>query len=307
MRALLDRLDVATEAGQAQRHALRHGEDVVGQIAFLIFDEGVEVDAQRADLPVEPERRAPDRPELDAVGVDAIFDDTILDDFQRVGELARHGADRVGEIVEDALEQRLAGLKSVALQDRASDLVDRGQRLPAPGQQHAPIEHEAHARDLFGALVEVAAEVGEHTHQRRVVGDQHQVLVLVDHHGARRFRDRRAILDPLLAALVGEVEMQPDPALARLDRLQRVGARDGTAVALIVEGISPDEAGDGVARTHRDGSFGRTAQVGHGPSLFALRCLARTMPEICAGWKTWSRHLAAFQGEPPVVGDAPSR
>ena len=68
IRAFLDRLDVAADRGEPQRHPLGHVKTSSGR-SLGIVDQRREMDAQRADLKrLKPQRRCADRPDAEISG-----------------------------------------------------------------------------------------------------------------------------------------------------------------------------------------------------------------------------------------------
>ena len=178
----------------------------------------------------------------------------ILDFVHILIELIGIFVDRVGYVIDDQLEQRGDAMQLAAAVERLA-CAFRGAHRPPPRADQQPIGHgEVQIAEMLRGAVDVGDEIGENAVDAIVVDMKLLGAVWRRQHN-RRFGGQ--FLEPRqqgAGARVGEVEMQPQPAVVAggVDRLvdrQRLGR----AVGMNAEG--PDHPGHrlGCGRKRRRG------------------------------------------------------
>ncbi|MEY9130279.1 hypothetical protein ACVIWV_003827 [Bradyrhizobium diazoefficiens] len=131
---------------------------------------------------------------------------------------------------------------AVAAFEHPARRIRRAQRLMAAADQQVLGHGEAQERGLLRGAVDVAHEVGEHAVDA-VVDDMELLERVVGQQQLARKRRQRRCRNPRPRPRIGQVEMQPEPAvMAELDRpvdRQRLGA------AVAVQAERPDQARNG--------------------------------------------------------------
>ena len=200
---------------------------------------------QRPDLrqlPPRPDRLQAHAAEPQPLIVDLVVQHMILDDVELVAEARRIASDHIGELVDDRIEQRHRGGKLSAAIDRTPCQLDRAQRLAPGGDHQLRRDRKVHPQEIVALLHELLMQVGQNADDLLVEDIEADMLVGIEQGLARDIGQRRNPGEPVVAATVGQIEMQPQPAVRIGEFRIEVGDVELRCGAVAREAIGGDDA-----------------------------------------------------------------
>jgi hypothetical protein len=213
-------------------------------------------------LPVQPHAGAALPAELAAhVRLDFPSQHLLLDIVDIGADLVGHAVHGVGDFVDDLFQECRDGFDPMAAFEHPPGRIDRTQCLMTAADQKPFRHRKAQKSGFLGRRVDGANQIGKHAVDAVVAGVELLVIVLRDQQIPRQ-RGNVCRREPRSCAGVGQIEMEPQPAVMNVFDRGIDRQRFGTAIAMQAKRPYQPRNGGSRAGQRRTGELCRVSQHG---------------------------------------------